>query len=144
MWLSPPQSSLFKVVHGERVRLGQVYTRKSTSLALTFNWPGLSTVYHTYLQGRLAKCIVRESRGRGECGCWRLVSGSTTLAIGRFEKLWETCGKALCSFKIILLRKFEIVSNKFPFTKKKKKRNLGNSLRSLLPLVILLASTDYV
>lgn len=30
-------------------------------------------------------------------------------------------GKALCSFKIILLRKFEIVSNKFPFTKKKKK-----------------------
>lgn len=48
-----------------------------------------------------------------------------TLAICRFEKLWETWGgkygeKGLCVFKRILLIKFEMISNKLSLKKKKR------------------------
>lgn len=47
------------------------------------------------------------------------------------ENLWKRkyCDETLCIFKIILLRKFEIVLNKLPFPKKKREFRKCHSYR---------------
>lgn len=129
-----PNVSPFKLVPGERVRSGQVYTRKHTSLPLTFHWPGHVPHLPTGKAGK--KRIFRDPGGRRQSGYWWVFSVSATLAIYRFEKPWETCRKgnivvSLCSFKRILLIKFEMIQNNL-FKKRKEFRTCLSEASYLL------------